>query len=712
MSGLNGSANGHLDEYQRHALDVARGLARCGVPIFSAPPDPTRAVGFALPRGWDQTDTTHSFRALELWRPGMALCAVMGSTLDLIDFDPHNGTPDPNEFTAWPSPYATAATPSGGYHAFVASLRVGSRDAILPGVDVKGGRPDGTGRGFAFIAPTVRVSKVDGTPRAYAWTAEPDWTALASLAEGTHVDTTGAALAEFVAGRLSSSSTTRTAAARSWNSPSQEVAIFRAPARTFTYDEAIEFCRPAMERLMRAPDGARNASLNEAAKTLSHFGEEFWPFDEAAGWLLRALPAKEPGTGRRAWDPMQTIASAYRSAAGDWRAERVEHASFPAPPAVSGPAGREPVRGEIELLDERIVDIGPYLDGTYEAPQPVRGVVREGDGKAMLYPGAWHTVVGPTGAGKSWFALANARDEMLTHKSVVVYCHFEEASPAPTIARLLALGIERDVIRERFRWLDCTRVWRENEFAWVLSRIGATATLIVLDGIIAACTKHQQDPLSVQAVGWYRDTFVTPATREGAAVLSLGHPPKASHRQGERHSYGSTAWLDEVDGVGFRLLASQSEPIRKTATGYSRLYSTKDRHGSVEQLGRAGGDDGWTYLGTLAVDNSTDPAGGVRIGLLMPKVGDIESGGDAVDVLAEEIVRVLERRPDRAYERQEDIETWLNQARITFPKANLGKALDRLDGDGRLERDPSPPRRGMARGGHLATQNSDTQDVQ
>jgi hypothetical protein len=150
---------------QHDALDVARDLARLGVPLFLARPDPTRHTGFALPSAWqrarpDPTVPDH-------WRPGMALCAVTGHVLDLIDLDPRSGGDLPTA-TA-PSPYAVAYTPSGGRHLWVAPLGVESRDGAWPGVDVKSGTPEGLGRGFGFIAPTERVSKVDGVVRAYRW---------------------------------------------------------------------------------------------------------------------------------------------------------------------------------------------------------------------------------------------------------------------------------------------------------------------------------------------------------------------------------------------------------------------------------------------------------------------------------------------------------------------------------------------------------------
>ena len=74
-------------------------------------------------------------------------------------------------------------------------LGVGSKDNVLPGIDVKAGTDGGDDHGFLFIAPTVRRSKVTGELVAYRWRRPPDLDALAD--EGPD-DTTGEALAALV----------------------------------------------------------------------------------------------------------------------------------------------------------------------------------------------------------------------------------------------------------------------------------------------------------------------------------------------------------------------------------------------------------------------------------------------------------------------------------------------------------------------------------
>lgn len=160
------------------ALDVARILADSGVPLFLAPPCQHGGAhgDWDLPPSWQTTDVRAAGAVLDAWRPGMALCAVMGHTLDVLDVDPRNGGADGmgelEAAGAWPDHLAVTQTPSGGEHYFIASL--GRRKGkAARGVDYQGGAPDGQGRGFVFLPPTVRTSRVDGQARRYEWVIPP-----------------------------------------------------------------------------------------------------------------------------------------------------------------------------------------------------------------------------------------------------------------------------------------------------------------------------------------------------------------------------------------------------------------------------------------------------------------------------------------------------------------------------------------------------------
>jgi hypothetical protein len=190
------------------SLSVARNLIHAGIPVFVAKPatntdgswNPSgghNGCGYWLPKEWPKT--APDLRVLDQYEPGDALAMVCGHKVDGIDTDPRNGG---NESRAaleadgtMPRVYGIAETPSGGSHELVAATGVHSRDNVCPGIDVKAGALDGTGRGFLFIAPTKKRSKLDGTVGQYRWVEPPD---LAALAVEGPEDRSGETLAELV----------------------------------------------------------------------------------------------------------------------------------------------------------------------------------------------------------------------------------------------------------------------------------------------------------------------------------------------------------------------------------------------------------------------------------------------------------------------------------------------------------------------------------
>lgn len=231
---------------QTEALEAARALAAAGIPIFLGQPDPSSTTGYSLPSGWQHT--TPDPAVVDAWQPGMALCLVTGHGLDLLDVDPHNGG-DPAALNgSTPTSYGAALTPSGGVHSFVRSMGVRSRDSVLPGIDVKAGDTDGKGRGFAFIAPTVRVSKTTGVPTAYRWASAPDVTRLVAVLAGEVTDTSGQSLGRLV---WEAHSASRTAETEPYDGP--------------TFEEMDPEAQAAVQRWVRGAVEGVVGELNAAA---------------------------------------------------------------------------------------------------------------------------------------------------------------------------------------------------------------------------------------------------------------------------------------------------------------------------------------------------------------------------------------------------------------------------------------------------------------
>jgi hypothetical protein len=341
--------------------------------------------------------------------------------------------------------------------------------------------------------------------------------------------------------------------------------------------------------------------------------------------------------------------------------------------------------GETSAADSpgRVVDLAAYLDGTFEEEQPTAGAPRE-DGRFLLYPGRWHTLIAPNTTGKTPWALHHAISVM-ERGELAVYAHFEESRPRGAIAWLRAMGCPIETIRERFVWLDCTRAWADGELAAVLDALERPPTLAVFDGINASSLQHGTDPSEIASVEQHRHLFVKPATAVGAAVLSLGHPPKDVTRQSERHGFGSSAWLDMPDGVGFRMEKTR-HPIGKGRAGSSRVYSVKDRPGEVERHGVPHPTrPGWYELGEFLVDSTTE---GSSVAVIRAPGGAQNASGEVERPESREtdctaVLAVVKAAGGEATVR-------LIRAKVGGRKDRVADAIELLIADGRLSERAGP----------------------
>ena len=354
------------------ALHVARRLIEAGIPVFAAEPD--GKGGHLLPAKWQLT--VPSMTWIEKWRPGWGLGAVGGHAGDFLDEDPrHGGDESVAELLAlsqMPRAYGVAETPSGGRHYLIAPLHEGRMSSVMPGLDYQGGRPDGTGRAFVWIAPTVRASKVTGEMVAYRWTQEPD---LEWLAEGG--DESGV----MVAARVHAARARKT---------SEERAADTRPAglRRFTLDEARTYCSITLDRLMAAQIGEIEERANDAAVTLSHFVPDIFSEDYAFAALSAALAVTAYDAATWHADKFRdVIAGRNGRAPGDWRAEPVAASVDEAVAAAS-----------VDEVDALIAEmLSPAEISTRPAPRPlIKGLL-------TLDSESW--LIGAPGSKKSFVAL-------------------------------------------------------------------------------------------------------------------------------------------------------------------------------------------------------------------------------------------------------------------------------------------------------------------
>jgi hypothetical protein len=271
---------------QREALDVAHRLVDMGVPLFVAKPNSLAPGEFHYPSAWQTWRPRHD--VVDRWRPGDALCMVTGVVFDVIDIDPRNGGTkgfaDLAKTLNWdvqggPEPYGQAATPSEGEHILIGRTFL-TKGQPARGVDLQAGDEHGEGRGFVFIAPTVRPSKWGarkGEPVAYRWTAAPD------RAPDSAVDI---GLAYFRDHILAAKPLTRAARAPAGAADVDDDDPFDGGVSAWTEESADRVIQGQLQAVMEAREGTVNSTLGGAARMLGRFVGGGYLAREKAEWLL------------------------------------------------------------------------------------------------------------------------------------------------------------------------------------------------------------------------------------------------------------------------------------------------------------------------------------------------------------------------------------------------------------------------------------------
>jgi P4 family phage/plasmid primase-like protien len=353
------------------ALAVARDLTAAGIPVFAAPPAPGTKVGFRLPSRWEQTAPDPEM--VNQWQPGWALCMVCGHGLDGIDVDTYaDGDLSALQVALGgqlPLVYGMAATPSGGTHLLTRSAGAASKNALLPGIDIKAGTAEGKGSGFLFIAPTVRTSKVTQLPGQYAWldggvdlerlrvpADDPGRAALAALLSAARRGARGLA-ANGLAGSNGKNPDDGTAApGNTLGSVSPEWFMAQENARGSKPWNDIQKTLGAgrNDGIMRLAAALRETTSFTLDQALDHMYEHVWPLvDQHQGGhdfpqaefeeVIAAVWRQYPGMGEKIADTVTR---------GEQVEEAVRQAASGAPPA---PGSLKLPHDPLDLTDARLV---------------------------------------------------------------------------------------------------------------------------------------------------------------------------------------------------------------------------------------------------------------------------------------------------------------------------------------------------------------------
>ncbi|ORJ57786.1 hypothetical protein B5M45_19450 [Mycobacterium simiae] len=181
----------------------------------------------------------------------------------------------------------------------MSTIGVRSRDNICPGIDLKAGAPDGAGRGFLFIAPTKKRSKLDGSVGQYRWAEPPD---LLALAANGPEDRSGEALIDLIDAKRgaprSESATTHSAA----SSSAAEVAAFAAEYHRADRPEILQGWVKAMKAGFKGKRNRHDTAVSVVTGALKEARAGYFPalsaIDTLRPLFLNAA-TKTPKAGER-----------------------------------------------------------------------------------------------------------------------------------------------------------------------------------------------------------------------------------------------------------------------------------------------------------------------------------------------------------------------------------------------------------------------------
>lgn len=335
---------------QLRAIEIAREMARAGIPIFVCPPNPYKPGKYFFKAAWQKTEADPA--TLDAWQPGWGVAAVGGGAADFLDMDPRAGgiesQTELKNAGQWPLSFGQQATPSGGTHDVISASGIGKQTGFMPGLDFQAGLPQpdensDTHRAFVWLAPTVGVSKATGELVPYRWIHEPD---LEGLHEWRADDgtTTDASIEGIVSRVLSAQYSAReraTTPAPSAPGPAMsgiDERLFggggQREVRAFTMEQAEAFVLPHLLALREAPVGLINERGMAATLAIEHFVPAFWTPEQAAAVILDNLShTAYDENGPSDWTADQQFVARLdgrRPVTNSWKAEKVDHPDVPA----------------------------------------------------------------------------------------------------------------------------------------------------------------------------------------------------------------------------------------------------------------------------------------------------------------------------------------------------------------------------------------------
>lgn len=223
------------------------------------------------------------------------------------------------------------------------------------------------------------------------------------------------------------------------------------------------------------------------------------------------------------------------------------------------------------------VDLEAVLAGDRQRMTPT--ILRRNDGRHLVYAGRTNGVHADSGVGKGWIALVAALDH-LDHGGHVLWIDFEDPNAELVVERLLALGVDPDVIRERVHYLNPSDPATLATAAVLVAQVEPYGScLVVVDSVGESLGLQGYDEdKDVQVDEWKR-LLPHPFERAGHTVLLIDHSTKA--RDNPLHPSGSKRKRALISGASWNV--EEITPFDREHPGKLRLVCAKDRHGNFRR---------------------------------------------------------------------------------------------------------------------------------
>lgn len=246
-----------------------------------------------------------------------------------------------------------------------------------------------------------------------------------------------------------------------------------------------------------------------------------------------------------------------------------------------------------------IQDVSDVLDGKRVVVEPTIG--HRSDGIGLLYAGREHYVASEPESGKTWMVCLIVADE-LAAGGRVLYVDFEDDANG-IVGRLYDhLGVPADVLRDPARFGYVRPEEATALGGAYLELVDAMRpTLVVLDGVTEGFgLQGWEIEKNTDSPKW-RQVFVKPALKAGAATLATDHVVKDKQARGG-YAIGSQHKKAGLTGVAFELVSKDA--FGQGIRGKSELLVQKDRPGGLRKHGvKAKSETRATHIGDLVLDD-------------------------------------------------------------------------------------------------------------